>query len=238
MEGSIVASEPPESGTVLIVEDETDVAHLYTRILSKDHDVRTAHDGEEALELFDETVDVVLLDRRLPGKSGDKVLTEVRKRGHDCRVAMVSAVEPDFEIADFPIDDYLVKPVDNDELRNAVEDLLLRSTIDVGRQELFALVSRRRTLEDQKRRSELEDNPEYQKLCNRITEITEKLETNPSSISSAHRPDFCPDCGLRWDLDVDGLVGFLPLAADVWKCTRCGEIVHEPESRGRQVSKR
>jgi DNA-binding response OmpR family regulator len=36
----------------------------------------------------------VLLDRRMPGLSGDNALNRIREREYDCRVAMVTAVDP------------------------------------------------------------------------------------------------------------------------------------------------
>jgi DNA-binding response OmpR family regulator len=100
--------------TVLIVEDESDLAALYAHYLSDHYTVKTANSGEEALKLFDGTVDVVLLDRKMPGLSGDEVLREVSRRGYDCRVAMVTAVTPQSDIVDFGIEDYLVKRCDCD----------------------------------------------------------------------------------------------------------------------------
>lgn len=80
---------------VLVVDDEEDLANLYSQWLSDDYAVRTAYNGEQALERLDETVDVVLLDRRMPGLSGDDALNRIREREYDCRVAMVTAVDPD-----------------------------------------------------------------------------------------------------------------------------------------------
>ncbi len=57
--------------SVLIAEDEPDLANLYTSRLEERYDVRTAYDGTEALEAIDGDIDVVLLDRRMPGLSGD-----------------------------------------------------------------------------------------------------------------------------------------------------------------------
>ena len=83
---------------VLIVEDEPDVAETYKLWLRNDYEVRMAHDGDEGLELLDDSVDVVLLDRMMPGLSGDEVLERIRERDLGCRVSMVTAVEPDFDI--------------------------------------------------------------------------------------------------------------------------------------------
>lgn len=78
--------------------------------------MKTASSGEKALELLDCAVDVVLLDRNMPGLSGDEVLREISRRGYECRVAMVTAVTPQSDIFDVEIEDYLVKPIHRDEL--------------------------------------------------------------------------------------------------------------------------
>lgn len=56
------------------------LADLYTAWLAADYNVRTAYDGEQALDTYNKTVDVVLLDRRLPIHSGNEVLEELRER--------------------------------------------------------------------------------------------------------------------------------------------------------------
>ena len=61
--------------TVLVVEDDADLAALYAEWLADDYDVRVAHSGKEALSvLADVDVDVALLDRRMGTISGDEVL--------------------------------------------------------------------------------------------------------------------------------------------------------------------
>ena len=64
-----------ERPSVLIVEDERELADLYGEWLEMAGcSVRTAHDGRAALEYLDSEVDVVLLDRRLPEIRGKQVL--------------------------------------------------------------------------------------------------------------------------------------------------------------------
>ncbi|MDR5674408.1 HalX domain-containing protein [Halalkaliarchaeum sp. AArc-GB] len=160
---------------VLIVEDEPDLADLYAAWLSSDYRVRTAYGGQEALDELDEQIDVVLLDRRMPGVSGDEVLEEIRERGLDCRIAMVTAVEPDFDIVEMGFDDYLVKPVAKEELYETVESLLTRSSYDEGVQELYALASKKALLESEKGSAELENSQEYQQLERELEELRSEL---------------------------------------------------------------
>jgi DNA-binding response OmpR family regulator len=161
---------------VLIVEDEPDLADLYATWLRGDYTPRVTYGGREALEELDDEVSVVLLDRRMPDVSGDDVLEAIRDRGIDCRVAMVTAVEPDFDIVAMGFDDYLVKPVSKDVLRSTVDSMHLRSSYDAGVQRLFSLASKKALLESEKSQNALADNPEYEQLEAELEELREDLD--------------------------------------------------------------
>ncbi|WP_434522379.1 HalX domain-containing protein [Halorubrum sp. AS12] len=179
-----MSEQPP---LVLVVEDEPDLADLYAAWLGDEYRVRTAYGGHEALDQLDEAddeVDAILLDRRMPGLSGDEVLTAVRDRGINCRVAMVTAVEPDFDILEMGFDDYLVKPVTSDTLRETVEGLLRRGEYDSEVQELFSLTSKKAMLESEKSASDLADNEEYQRLTDRITELREQADESRDAVAT------------------------------------------------------
>ena len=179
-----MSEQPP---LVLVVEDEPDLADLYAAWLGDEYRVRTAYGGREALDQLDEAdneVDAILLDRRMPGLSGDEVLTAVRDRGIDCRVAMVTAVEPDFDILEMGFDDYLVKPVTSDTLRETVEGLLRRGEYDSEVQELFSLTSKKAMLETEKSATDLADNAEYQRLTDRIEELRERADESRDAVAT------------------------------------------------------
>ncbi|ELZ39600.1 response regulator transcription factor [Halorubrum tebenquichense] len=179
-----MSEQPP---LVLVVEDEPDLADLYAAWLGDEYRVRTAYGGHEALDQLDEAedeVDAILLDRRMPGLSGDEVLTSVRDRGINCRVAMVTAVEPDFDILEMGFDDYLVKPVTSDTLRDTVEGLLRRGEYDTEVQELFSLTSKKAMLESEKSASDLADNEEYQELTDRIAELRERADESRDAVAT------------------------------------------------------
>ena len=108
---------------VLMVDDEKQVADAYALRLGDVADVTVAYGGEEALAVVDEgrPPDVVLLDRHMPGLSGDEVLDELRDRELTTRVIMVTAIDPDLGIVEMPFDDYLSKPVDRADLHAAVD---------------------------------------------------------------------------------------------------------------------
>jgi len=164
-----------EMPVVLIVEDEPDVAETYNLWISGEYEVRMAESGDEGLAKLDETVDVVLLDRMMPGLSGDEVLERIRDRGLDCRVAMVTAVEPDFDILEMGFDAYLSKPIRSDQLHETVQSLLKRSQYDDLLQEYYSLVETQATLEATKSTAELADNDEYVELRERVEDLEEDL---------------------------------------------------------------
>jgi DNA-binding response OmpR family regulator len=108
--------------SVLIVDDEKEVADAYALRLRDFCTVQTAYDGEEALSIVEsEPVDIILLDRHMPGLSGDDVLEELDDRGFYGRVLMVTAIDPGIDVFDLPFDDYLCKPVDREDLHAAIE---------------------------------------------------------------------------------------------------------------------
>ena len=163
--------------TVLVVEDERALIELYVRWLEDDYTVLTAGGGEEALEQLSEDIDVALLDRLMPGMSGDEVLEEIRERVPDCEVAMVTAVEPDFDVITMGFDDYLTKPVEREELLETIERLLARSQFDEIEQELYALSSKQAALRSSKPKEELDENEEFAGLQRRIEELRDELNT-------------------------------------------------------------
>lgn len=124
--------------TVLIVDDEEMVAESYELYLSDKYETRVETNGGAALcELTpsDREIDLILLDRRMPGMSGDVVAEHIDEYELDYQVITISAVDPDLDIIDMPVDGYLSKPVSEEEVVEAVErafliadyrDLLLR----------------------------------------------------------------------------------------------------------------
>jgi predicted DNA binding protein/DNA-binding response OmpR family regulator/putative methionine-R-sulfoxide reductase with GAF domain len=161
---------------ILVVEDEPDLADLYQTWLSAEYDVRAAYSGEEALESMSDAIDVVLLDRRMPGLSGDEVLREINDRGYDCQVVLVTAVDPDFDIIELGFDGYINKPASEAELYDAVDRAHKRATYDERLRELFSLQKAKATLEQEKSSLELDRSDKYTQLEARIESINRTLD--------------------------------------------------------------
>jgi len=152
-----------DAAVVLVVDDEEEVAEVFSLWLRDEYETRVATGGEAALEAID-GVDLVLLDRRMPDLSGDETLARMRERGYDGPVAMVTAVDPDFDIVEMAFDDYLVKPISKEELQETVERLLSVQSYDEQTQDQFALARKLAALEVEKDDSELEASEEYAAL--------------------------------------------------------------------------
>jgi DNA-binding response OmpR family regulator len=167
-----------ESPSVLVVDDEPESADLYADFLAQDYTVRTVYDGDAAIDAVRaDSFDVVLLDRRMPGTSGDEVLHTIRSEGFDCKVAMVTAVMPDFDILEMGCEDYLVKPVSMDDLQATVERLRILDAYDEKYQELSAKRIKRNVLQVEKRPGELASSDRYRALCDRVEELEAELES-------------------------------------------------------------
>ena len=116
---------------ILLVEDERKVASFIARALKENtYAVDTVETGEKAIEASSEVVyDAILLDVRLPGISGIEVCREIRQRGIEAPVLMLTArglVEQRVEGLDAGADDYLTKPFVLAELLARVRALVRR----------------------------------------------------------------------------------------------------------------
>jgi DNA-binding response OmpR family regulator len=170
---------------VLVAEDERGLADLFASWLADDYEVRVAYDGESALERYDASVDVVLLDRKMPGSSGDEVLRRVREDDGDCGVAMVTAVDPDFDVVDMAFDEYVVKPVDRGELFDLVETLRRRTDLAADLRRHYRLAATLSALEAHKTAEELAESEAYARLEAELAAIDGTLSAAVDEMSSA-----------------------------------------------------
>lgn len=168
---------------ILVVDDETRLADLYAEWLQQDGwSVETVYDGDAALESLTASIEIVLLDRRMPERTGEDVLEAIRDGGYDARVVMATAVDPDFDIIEMGFDDYLVKPISQTELLTAVDHVTQRATYESDMQTYYTLVSKKALLESKKSAPELHDKEEYQTLCTRVEELEEQTDATVSGL--------------------------------------------------------
>ena len=123
---------------ILIVDDDRLLQKPLKEILSGEYEVSLAGSGEEALAIImEKPIDLILLDIRLPGIDGIETLKAVRERDKNILVIMMTAFEDvktvitSMKIGAF---DYLVKPLDMDEIEimveRALENLNLKKEIE------------------------------------------------------------------------------------------------------------
>ena len=112
---------------VLIVDDEEGIRLLYKEELEDEGClVELAASGEEALELLErDTVDLVLLDIKMPGMDGVEVLRRVKERWKELPVVLCTAY-PHYkqEFGTWASDAYVVKSSDLKELKDTVKEIL------------------------------------------------------------------------------------------------------------------
>jgi len=158
----------------LVVDDEQEVADAYALRLRGLCRVETAYSGDSALQsIRGEQFDVVLLDRHMPGLSGDDVLERLDERGFAGRVIMVTAIDPGFDILDMPFDDYLCKPIEREDIRAAVTHQCTVLGYEVLG-EYFSVESKRRVIEAELPADERDAHDDYQRTVVRAARLEER----------------------------------------------------------------
>lgn len=120
--------------TILVVEDDKNLQKLMATVLRQQgYTVILARDGAEALEIIGEShVDLIICDIMMPNVDGYKLTHTLRKSNYDLPILMVTARDTlDDKKRGFLVgtDDYMVKPIDMDEMLLRVAALLRRSKI-------------------------------------------------------------------------------------------------------------
>ena len=123
-----------EALKVLFVDDEVDFLEtLMKRMKKRGVDVAGVGSGEQALDyLYNQPVDVVVLDVRMPGIGGINTLREIKKIDPLMEVIMLTghaSIEAAIDGMELGAFDYLMKPADFDELFYKIQDAFKRRTI-------------------------------------------------------------------------------------------------------------
>lgn len=124
-----------EGFTVLIVDDEIEFMEtLVKRLRKRKIAVDGVNSGEAALEqLKAAPADIVVLDVRMPGMSGLDALREIKRNYPLVEVIMLTghaSVEVAIEGMDIGAFDYLMKPIDIDELLYKIQDAYKRKCLN------------------------------------------------------------------------------------------------------------
>lgn len=119
---------------ILVADDDKNTRRLLRALLEKDgYTVSTAEDGQQALERLDaEHVDLIVLDVMMPKLDGYAFTRALREAGSEIPVLMVSAKQlPADRRMGFiaGTDDYITKPIDEQEMLLRIKALLRRAKI-------------------------------------------------------------------------------------------------------------
>lgn len=119
---------------ILVVDDDKNTLKYLSAVLeAENYTVSTASNGEEALELIDrEYIDLVVLDIMMPKMDGYTFTSELRSANNNLPVLMVSARQlPADRHKGFLVgtDDYITKPIDEEEMLLRIKALLRRARI-------------------------------------------------------------------------------------------------------------
>lgn len=119
---------------VLVVDDDKSTRLLLSAVLEENgYECKTASDGEEALEIMDTNhIDLAIVDIMMPKMDGYEFTKLLREEKNDLPILMISAKQ----LADdrkhgflVGIDDYMTKPVDEEEMLLRIKALLRRAKI-------------------------------------------------------------------------------------------------------------
>ncbi len=119
---------------ILVVEDDSKLNKLFCTVLARnDYNTFSAADGEEALEILDkEYIDLVISDIMMPNMDGYELTKVLRDAEYNLPILMITAKEnfkdkqKGFLVG---TDDYMVKPIDVNEMVLRVGALLRRAKI-------------------------------------------------------------------------------------------------------------
>lgn len=120
---------------ILVVDDDKSTRLFMRAFLEAEHyDVSLAQDGAEALEVLEkESIDLVILDVMMPRMDGYEFTRELRSVNADLPILMVSAKQmPEDRKLGYRLgtNDFMVKPVDEEELLLRIKNLLRMAKID------------------------------------------------------------------------------------------------------------
>ena len=119
---------------IMVVEDDKSTAKLMRAVLTHNgYKVFQAANGQEALEMLDsQHIDLIVLDVMMPVMDGYEFTEQLRRCGNNTPILMVTAKQlPEEKCRGFLVgtDDYMVKPVNEEEMLLRIKALLRRAQI-------------------------------------------------------------------------------------------------------------
>ncbi|WP_336325341.1 response regulator receiver protein [Halovenus sp. HT40] len=238
--------------TVAVFEDNKTRAELYALWLEA-YDVRVASSKQTAQKHVDSGLAVAVVNEEFADGAAETLVEIIRAESQLCRVLAIrprSASFPEFES-----ESHLTKPVFEEELQEHVDQLLCRRNYH---QALQLYYRARMTLVARERAEPAEDE-EIQRLRETATTLQSRLEQyrerlsdddvaavmraltldaerteSKEDVDSKYWPDRCPNCKEEW-ADSENAGTLKRIAAYVWRCTQCGNVIMENDPSHQQT---
>lgn len=121
--------------SILIVDDEDQIRHLFAASLSDRYECATAASANEALELLAiKSYELVITDMMMPGRNGIELLRDIKARYPDTAVIIVSGIDRPQRLRDalrIGASDYLIKPCELEALAISSERAIDRRNLQL-----------------------------------------------------------------------------------------------------------
>jgi two-component system response regulator ResD len=111
---------------ILVIDDEQEILSLLNIFLTKKgFEVTTCPSGKQGVEIVksDDTINLVVLDRRMPDLDGKDAFAEIRKIKSDMPVIMLTGSLED-KTKEIGVNGFLMKPIDLNELLEKINNLI------------------------------------------------------------------------------------------------------------------
>lgn len=127
---------------ILIAEDDRELCQLFHRVLSNNgYQTICVSDGKQALDVLDrEYIDLIISDIMMPNMDGYELVSSLRDSGNGIPVLMITAKDTFYDMQrgfSSGTDDYMVKPIDVNEMVLRVGALLRRAKMISDRKQVI-----------------------------------------------------------------------------------------------------
>src|SRR6266576_2507642 len=195
-----IAPLPVDRTTVLVVDDEDGIRQALTRFLGRlGYNVQAAANATEALQqLAAHNPQAMLCDIRMPEMSGVELLPKVLAQDPDLAVVMLTAIdEPRTAIECLKLGayDYLIKPVDLEELELSLQHALRQRQLELDRRQLEQWLAREvavRTRDLEERTASIEEialdalaaAKDWAGVDEAVKKLAAELEASPQEVAA------------------------------------------------------
>lgn len=173
---------------IMVVDDHDDIREVIHVLLTNEgYQIIEAKNGKEALELLDDSIDLIILDVMMPEMNGYQVCLLMREKTNAPILILTAKGQESDKILGFSSggDDYLTKPFSYNELNVRVKALLRRYHVYQGKKEEAKAIIRLNDLEIDQEHKEVYLNKNKLSLTDIEYEILDYLVLNRKQVISA-----------------------------------------------------